>query len=79
MRNPTRRHQASVVAGGVAFFAFLSMFPALVALVSGYGLLADPEDVRTQVDILAGGRTPRVQAAIYGQMSQLVARSSGTS
>jgi membrane protein len=53
MRNPARRHQASVLAGGVAFFAFLAMFPALVALVSGYGLLADPEDIRRQVDTLS--------------------------
>ena len=42
MRSATRRHQASVLAGGVAFYAFLSMFPALAALVFVYGLLADP-------------------------------------
>jgi membrane protein len=78
MRRPTQRHQASIVAGGVAFFGFLAMFPALVALVSGYGLLADPEDVRRQVDALAGGLPEEVRAAIYGQMKQLAARSTGT-
>ena len=41
MRSATQRHQASVLAGGVAFFAFLSMFPALAALVSVYGLVAE--------------------------------------
>ncbi len=69
MRSATRRHHASVLAGGVAFFAFLSMFPALVALVSAYGLLADPLDVQRQVDVLAGGFPDEVQAAIYHQMT----------
>src|SRR4029077_2357419 len=77
-RNPARRHQASIIAGGVAFFAFLAMFPALVALVSGYGLLAGPGGVRRQGDILAGGFPDEVQTAIYDQMQRLVARSPGT-
>ena len=76
MRQASRRHQASILAGGVAFYGFLSMLPALVALVSGYGLLADPEAVRRQVDTLAGGLPDAVQAAIYQEMSRLVARSS---
>jgi membrane protein len=73
-----RRHLASVVAGGVAFYAFLSMFPALVALVSGYGLLADPADVRNQVDALAGGLPESVRALIYREVSKLVSRSPRT-
>jgi membrane protein len=75
MMRPDQRHQASIVAGGVAFYGFLSMFPALVALVSGYGLLSDPADVRNQVNVLAGGLPPAVQEVIYREMSQLVSRS----
>ena len=78
MRQAGKRHQASVLAGGVAFYGFLSILPALVALVSGYGLLANPDDVRNQVDLLAGGLPQAVQAAIYREMSALVARSSST-
>jgi membrane protein len=78
MMQPDRRHQAGVVAGGVAFYAFLSMFPALMALVSGYGLLSDPADVRKQVDVLAGGLPEAVQGVIYREMSQLVNRSPRT-
>jgi membrane protein len=78
MRDATRRHHASILAGGVAFYAFLSMFPALAALVSGYGLLSDPEHVRRQVDTLAGALPEDVRAVIYDQMSRLTARSSGT-
>jgi membrane protein len=78
MRDATRRHHSSILAGGVAFFAFLSMFPALAALVSGYGLLSDPEHVRRQVDVLAGSLPPDVQKVIYDQMARLTARSSGS-
>ena len=78
MRSAGKRHQGSIIAGGVAFYGFLAMFPALVALVSGYGLLADPEDVRRQVDFLARELPAGVQAAVYGEMKRLVARSPGT-
>ncbi len=78
MRRATRRHQASVLAGGVAFFAFLSILPALAALVSIYGLVADPADVARQVEAIAGALPPDVQSAITSQMAQLTARSPGT-
>ncbi len=42
----------SLHAGGVAFFGFLSAFPALVAVVSTYGLLFDQSDVVTQFSTL---------------------------
>jgi membrane protein len=77
MRNATRRHHASIFAGGVAFYGFLAMFPALAALVSGFGLLADPDHVREQVDSLARGLPAEVRATIVGLISRLTARSTG--
>ncbi len=78
MRSATKRHHASILAGGVAFFAFLSMFPALAALVSVYGLVADPEDVTRQLDAFAGALPPDIYAAIHDQLARLTARSTGT-
>jgi membrane protein len=78
MRDATRRHHASIFAGGVAFYGFLSMFPALAALVSGYGMLADADHVRRQVDRLAGGLPDEVRATIVDQISRLTMRSTGT-
>jgi membrane protein len=78
MRSATQRHHASVLAGGVAFFAFLSILPALAALVSIYGLVANPADVARQVEAIAGALPPDVQSAITHQMAQLTARSPGT-
>jgi membrane protein len=34
----------SLVAGGVAYYVLLALFPAMAALVSIYGLVANPTD-----------------------------------
>lgn len=44
----------SLVAAGVAFFAFLSVFPALATLISIYGLVADPQTVQSHISALSG-------------------------
>lgn len=43
-----------IVAAGVAFYGLLALFPALGALVSIYGLVADPAQVRDQTETLSG-------------------------
>ena len=40
----------SILAGGVAFFAFLAIFPAIIAAMTLYGLVADPAQVAEQVE-----------------------------
>lgn len=44
----------TLVAAGVAFYAFLALFPAAAALVAVFGLVADPGLVAGQVNELAG-------------------------
>ncbi len=39
----------SIVAAGVAFYVFLALVPALIAVISVYGLVADPADVERQL------------------------------
>jgi membrane protein len=78
MRRASRRHQASVLAGGVAFYSFLSIWPALAALVSIYGLVANPQDVTRQVDAVFGALPPDARDAILEQVTRLAARSTGT-
>ena len=58
--------RASVLAGGVAFYCFLALVPALTALVSLYGLVADPRDVARQLDTLAPLLPAQVRAAMQG-------------
>ncbi len=39
----------SIVAGGVAFYVFVALVPTLIAVISLYGLVADPIDVSRQL------------------------------
>lgn len=43
---------ASILAAGVAFFGFLAIFPALIAALMLYGLIADPSQVAAQAQRL---------------------------
>src|SRR5688500_5526774 len=43
-----------LVAAGVAFYALMAIFPALIALVGVYGLLCGPHAVNQQIATLSG-------------------------
>ena len=47
-------HRILAEAAGVTFYALLGLFPALAALVSLYGLFADPAAIEQQVAALNG-------------------------
>jgi membrane protein len=65
-----------IIAGGVAFFGFLSIFPALIALVSLYGLVASPETVARQVEELSAQLPDSAAKLIGEQLEAIVANSS---
>jgi len=67
----------SLLAGGVAFFAMLSLVPALVAVVSIYGLVADPADIERQVRDLTRALPAEARDLITQQLRDVV-RSSET-
>lgn len=62
----------SAIAAGVAFYALLAMVPALGALVSIYGLAADPGDIEEQVLALATVLPQEVLGIIREQLHRLV-------
>ena len=45
--------QVPLLGAGVAFYAFLALFPAIIALVTLYGLFADPAVIADQVNSLS--------------------------
>src|SRR5690606_28946770 len=45
----TRDDNLTLLAAGVAFYSVLALFPAMVAVVSMYGLVADPAEVSRQI------------------------------
>jgi membrane protein len=66
-----------IIAGGVAFFGFLSIFPALIAAISLYGLVASEETVARQIEELSA-QLPESAATLIGdQLQEIVANSGG--
>jgi len=67
-------HRVLAVAAGVAFYSLLAIFPAIAALVSLYGLFADPHAIANQINqlqnILPGGAIQ----ILHDQLSRLVQR-----
>jgi membrane protein len=61
------------LAAASAFYALLSLFPALTALVSIYGLVADPAMVERQVTTLAGILPPEALSLLTTWLQTLVA------
>ncbi|TJZ91536.1 YihY/virulence factor BrkB family protein [Paracoccus gahaiensis] len=50
--NQIGEDRVTSVAGGVTFFGLLSLFPAITAFVSLYGLMADPLTIQTHLQML---------------------------
>ena len=48
------RDRVMSVAAGVTYYALLAIFPAIAALVSIYGLFADPVTIQEHLDLLSG-------------------------
>lgn len=60
-----------LVAAGVAFYAFLSIIPALIAAVLIYGLVSDPSEVADQVATYASALPTSAQELLTEQMTAL--------
>jgi membrane protein len=59
-------------AAGVAFYGLLSLVPALVVLVSVYGLIADPEGIEDDIEDLLAAAPEEVQDLVTSQLSTIV-------
>lgn len=71
IKNRITDDRLSLVAAGVAFYAFLSLFPALATVISIYGLVADAQTVQSQVGSLTGMVPQEVAAIIERRLSDL--------
>lgn len=66
------RDKVSALAAAIAFYAFLSIFPTLSALVSLYGLVADSGMVERQIGAIVGIVPPEAVALIATWLHALV-------
>jgi membrane protein len=60
-----------VVAAGVAFYAFFALFPALAAVVSVYGLIADPQTVEQQISAFLTVTPESVRSVVASELQRL--------
>ncbi|WP_421121594.1 YihY/virulence factor BrkB family protein [Aquihabitans daechungensis] len=69
-----RADNVPLLSAGVAFFALLALFPALVAIVSLYGLVADPSEVGRQIRDLTAALPSEARTLITDQVRQVAAQ-----
>jgi membrane protein len=69
--------QVPLLAAGVAFYTLLALFPAIIAGVSIYGLVADPQTVRDQINRLAETLSPETAKLIGTQIQQVTSSAGG--
>jgi membrane protein len=71
-------HRVIALAAGITFYSLLALFPAIAALVSIFGLFADPASIAGSLnklsDILPGGAV----SVIGDQLARISAQGSGT-
>jgi membrane protein len=69
--------QVPLLSAGVAFYALLALFPAIIAGVSIYGLVADPTTVRDQIANLTKLLSPETATLVGEQLKQVTSGAKG--
>ena len=77
VKGEVKEDQVPLLSAGVAFYLLLALFPALAALVSLYGLFADPAEVSQQVSDLTGTLPQEAQSLITDQLEKVTEEEQG--
>ncbi|MBW3547686.1 MAG: YihY/virulence factor BrkB family protein [Actinobacteria bacterium] len=77
-KDEVRTDNVSVLAGGVAFYWMLSLFPFAIAALSVYGLVADPDDVTEMVQQVQGTVPDSVGQLLQDQLGSIAESSQGS-
>jgi membrane protein len=72
-----KQDQVTLLGAGVAFYSLLALFPAVIAGVSIYGLVADPTTVQSQIDQLTRMLSPETAKIIGTQLKQVTSGAGG--
>jgi membrane protein len=67
-----------LIAAGVAFYVLLSIFPGIAALISVYGLFANPADVTSHLDALANVAPSGAIQVLRDEMTRLASNGTTT-
>lgn len=71
VKNEMTADNVDIIAGGLALYALLAVFPALAAAVSIYGLFASPADIANQVQQVASILPEQAATIIQQRLSNL--------
>ena len=67
-----RDHHMPMIAGSLAYYAFLAIFPAAIAAISIYGLILDPADLTTQIENISEALPEATATFISAQLTEVV-------
>lgn len=70
----TQIDQVPLLAAGVAFWGFISLFPAMTACVAVYGLVSDPTMVTRQAETITDALPQEAAALIVDQMQAITSQ-----
>jgi membrane protein len=76
--NGINEHRVLAIAAGVAFYSLLAIFPALAALVSLYGLFANPHTITDQLNQAVGLLPGGAIDVIHNQLVRVASQRQGT-
>lgn len=78
IKDEVGKDNIDIVAAGVALYALLALFPALIALISLYGWFADPMQVEQQIASFTGVLPQNVQSLLTTQMQDIASGAEST-
>lgn len=78
VKNELSEDNIGIVAAGVAFYFFLAIFPALIAVISIYGLVMEPAQVEQQLAQASAALPQQAHQMLEERMKSIAGQSSGT-
>jgi membrane protein len=71
VKSEVKEDNVPLLAAGVAFYAMLAIFPAIIAVVTVYGMVADPAQVQSQVGEFAKSLPSGADELLTGQLKSV--------
>jgi membrane protein len=78
LKDEISQDRIGTIAAGTTFFILLAIFPALAALVSLYGLFADPITINSHIATMRGYVPASMLEIIEGELQRLISNQSST-
>ncbi|MGI8599325.1 MAG: YihY/virulence factor BrkB family protein, partial [Chitinophagaceae bacterium] len=78
VKDRIEENNLTIVAAGVAFYAFLAIFPALLALISVYGLAVNSQQIEKQISQISGMVPEEAFSIIEKRIENLVSTQGST-